>query len=135
MVKKNKTEKNTDFFCPAAVLKKSKKTVRETQKKKSLFLSLFLLSSILKRVARFYNMKINNGKLNITTFCLFCCDYLVLCSSFYPPKSCFRILIQFLESKISFSGNISPFYAMIYNSKSWIRFLNTDLDSKLKLRY
>ena len=33
MVKKNKTEKNTDFFCPAAVLKKSKKTVRETQKK------------------------------------------------------------------------------------------------------
>jgi len=31
MVKKNKTEKNTDFFCPAAVLKKSKKTVRERQ--------------------------------------------------------------------------------------------------------
>jgi len=31
MVKKNKTEKNTDFFCPAAVLKKSKKTVREPQ--------------------------------------------------------------------------------------------------------
>merc|ERR1712008_622315 len=31
MVKKNKTEKNTDFFCPAAVLKKSEKTVREPQ--------------------------------------------------------------------------------------------------------
>jgi len=37
MVKKNKTEKNTDFFCPAAVLKKSKKTARETQKKSLCF--------------------------------------------------------------------------------------------------
>jgi hypothetical protein len=27
-----------------------------------------------------------------------------------------RILIQFLESKFSFSADISPFYLMIYNS-------------------
>ena len=40
MVKKNKTEKNTDFFCPAAVLKKSKKTVRETQRKVSVSLTI-----------------------------------------------------------------------------------------------
>jgi hypothetical protein len=48
--------------------------------------------------------------------------------SFYPPKSCFKIIIQFLESKFSFSGDISPFYVMIYNSKTWSGFLNTDLD-------
>ena len=54
--------------------------------------------------------------------------------SFYPPKSCFRILIKFLESKFSFSADFSHFYVMIYNSKNCIRILNTDLDSKLKLK-
>ena len=52
--------------------------------------------------------------------------------NFYPPKSCFRILIQFLESKHSFSAHISPFYVMIYNSKTGIGILNADLDVKLK---
>ena len=55
--------------------------------------------------------------------------------SFYPPKSCFRILIQFLESKFSFSADISPIYVMIYNSKTCIGILNNDLDSKLKLEF
>ena len=55
--------------------------------------------------------------------------------SFYPPKSCFRIFIKFLESKFSFSADISPFYVVIYNSKTWIGILNTDLDSKLKLEF
>ena len=56
---------------------------------------------------------------------------------FYPPKSCFifRILIQFLESKFSFSRDISAFDVMIYNSKTWIGILNTALDSKLKLKF
>ena len=47
----------------------------------------------------------------------------------------FRIQIQFLESKFSFLENVSYFYVnyvMIYNSKTSILFLNTDLDSKLK---
>ena len=54
--------------------------------------------------------------------------------NFYPPKSCFRILIsyfQFLESKFSFSADISPFYVMIYNSKT----LNIVLNSNLKLEF
>ena len=33
--------------------------------------------------------------------------------NFYSPKFCSRILIQFLESKFSFSADISPFYVMI----------------------
>ena len=57
--------------------------------------------------------------------------------SFYPPKSCFRniILILFLESKFSFSAHISSFYVMIFNSKTSIGILNTDLDSELKLEF
>ena len=55
--------------------------------------------------------------------------------SFYLLKSCLGILIKFLESKLSFSGDISPFYVMIYNSKTCIGFQNTDLDSKLKLEF
>ena len=46
----------------------------------------------------------------------------------------FRILIQFVESKLSFSTDISPFYVMVYNSKTCIGVLNIDLDSKLKLK-
>ena len=45
----------------------------------------------------------------------------------------FRILILFLESKFLFSAHISPFYVIIYNSKTWIGILNTALGSKLKL--
>ena len=41
--------------------------------------------------------------------------------------------IQFLESKFPFFADISSFYVMIYNSKTSIMFLITDLDSKLKL--
>ena len=46
-----------------------------------------------------------------------------------------RILIKFLESKFLepkflFSGDILPFYVLIYNSKTWIGFLDTDLDFK-----
>ena len=59
--------------------------------------------------------------------------------NFYPPKSCFRILIsylefwfKFLESKISFSADISLFYVMIYNSNTWIGILNTDSDRNLR---
>ena len=56
--------------------------------------------------------------------------------SFYPPKLCFRILIQFLESEFSFSADISTFNVMIYNSKiCCIGILNTDLGSKLKLEF
>ena len=47
----------------------------------------------------------------------------------------FRTLILLLEPKFSFSADISPFYVMIYNSKTWIEILNTDLDSKLKLEF
>ena len=55
--------------------------------------------------------------------------------NFYPPKFCFRILMQFLESKFSFSADILPFFVMLYNSKTCIGILNTDLDSKLKLEF
>ena len=55
--------------------------------------------------------------------------------NFYPPTSRFRILIQFLESKHSFSAHISPFYVMIYNFKTRIGILNADLDFKLKLEF
>ena len=55
--------------------------------------------------------------------------------NFYPPKFCFRILNQFLKSKFSFSEDISPFYVVIYNSKTCIGILNTNLDSKLKLEF
>ena len=41
--------------------------------------------------------------------------------------------MQFLESKFSFSADISLFYVMIYNSKTWIGILKSDLDSKLKI--
>jgi hypothetical protein len=61
--------------------------------------------------------------------------YLSNVLNFYPPKFCFRILIQFLESKFSFSADISPFFVMIYNSKICIGIINTDLDSKLKLEF
>ena len=44
----------------------------------------------------------------------------------------FRITIKFLESKFYFA-DIAPFNIMIYNSKTCIGFLNTDLDSKLEL--
>ena len=44
--------------------------------------------------------------------------------SFYLPKARFRILI-YLESKHSHPAHISPFYVMIYNSKTWIGILNT----------
>ena len=47
----------------------------------------------------------------------------------------FRTLVQFLESKCSFSGDISPFYVVIYNSKTWIGFLKTGFDSELKLEF
>jgi len=40
MVKKTKQKKILIFFCPAAVLKKSKKTVRETQRKVSVSLTI-----------------------------------------------------------------------------------------------
>ena len=55
--------------------------------------------------------------------------------NFYPPQFCFRILIQFLESKFSFFADILFFYVMIYNSKTSIMFLITDLDSNLKLKF
>ena len=54
---------------------------------------------------------------------------------FWNSNFIFRILIQFLESKFSFSADISTFYVMIYNSKTSIGILNTDLDSKLKLEF
>ena len=47
----------------------------------------------------------------------------------------FRILIQFLESKFSISADILPFHVMIYDSKTCVGILNTDLDSKLKLEF
>ena len=50
----------------------------------------------------------------------------------------FRIQIQFLESKFSFLENVSYFYVnyvMIYNSKTSIGILNTDLYSHLKLEF
>ena len=47
----------------------------------------------------------------------------------------FRIINQFLESKFNFFADISPFYVMIYNYKTWIGILNIDLDSKLKLEF
>ena len=47
-------------------------------------------------------------------------NVLALCYKFYLPKSCSRILIQFLESKFSFLADILPFYVMIYNSKTKI---------------
>ena len=40
MVKKNKTEKILIFFAPLLSLKKSKKTVRETQRKVSVSLTI-----------------------------------------------------------------------------------------------
>ena len=53
----------------------------------------------------------------------------------------FRILIQFIESKMLFPEYYSPFYVMIYNAKTWnwdskdwfrfyieIRILKQDLD-------
>ena len=43
--------------------------------------------------------------------------------------------MQFLESKFSFSADILPFFVMLYNSKTCIGILNTDLDSKLKLEF
>ena len=46
-----------------------------------------------------------------------------------------RILIQFLESKLSFSADILPFYVMIYNSTTQIGVSNTDLDSKSQLEF
>ena len=55
--------------------------------------------------------------------------------SFYLPKSCFRILILYLKfsgSIFSFSGDITTLYVMIYNCKTCMGFLCTDLDSKLK---
>ena len=55
--------------------------------------------------------------------------------NFYLPKSCFRIKIQFLESIFSIFAVISSVYVMIYNSKTSIMFLITDLDSKLKLEF
>ena len=55
--------------------------------------------------------------------------------NFYPPIFIFRLMTQFLESKLSFSGDISSFYVMNYNSKTWIGFLNSDLDSILKLEF
>ena len=42
-------------------------------------------------------------------------------------------IIQFLESKVSFSADISPI--MIYNSQICIWIVDTDLDSKLKLEF
>ena len=45
------------------------------------------------------------------------------------------ILIQDLESKLSLSAHISPFYVIIYNFKTGIEILNADLDSKLKLEF
>ena len=62
-----------------------------------------------------------------------CSKFLFAQIMFYNSNVIFRILIQFLESKFSFFGDISPFYVMIYNSKTCIGILNTDLDSKLKL--
>ena len=44
-------------------------------------------------------------------------------------------VIQFLESKFSFSADISPFYVMIDNSKTSIGSLNTELDFRLKLEF
>ena len=52
------------------------------------------------------------------------------CSKFLSA----RILIQFLESKFSFSADISPYY-YFYNSKTWIWILNTILDYNLKLEF
>ena len=36
----------------------------------------------------------------------------------------FRILVQIIDSRFTFSADISPFYAMIYNSKTWIGIQN-----------
>ena len=43
--------------------------------------------------------------------------------------------MQFLEYNLLFSAHISPFYVMIYNSKSGIGILNADVDSKFKLEF
>ena len=42
----------------------------------------------------------------------------------------FRILISLLESKFSYCADNSPFYEIIFNSKTLIGILKTDLDSK-----
>ena len=41
------------------------------------------------------------------------------------PNSYLEFLIQFLESKFSFSADILQFYVRIYNSKTLIWILNT----------
>ena len=47
-----------------------------------------------------------------------------------------RITVQFIEPRFSFLGDISPFHVTINDSKNWIGFLSTDLDStKLKLEF
>ena len=51
------------------------------------------------------------------------------------PDPDLEFLFYFLESKFTFSAYISPFYLMMYNSKTWIGTLITDLDSKLKLEF
>ena len=68
--------------------------------------------------------------------CLWCLSNVL---NFYAPNHFLefwfhvRIAIQFLGSRFSFSGDISPFYVMIYTPKTWFGFLNIGLDSKLKL--
>ena len=76
----------------------------------------------------------NSGLLFSFSFEVVIKKFIAYVLSFYPPKSCFRILILFLESKFLFSAHISSFYVMIYNAK-WIGILNTDLNSKLKLEF
>ena len=64
-----------------------------------------------------------------------CSKFLSAQILFYNSNLIFRILIQFLESKFPFPADILLFYIMIYNSKTCIGILNSDLDSKLKLEF
>ena len=49
--------------------------------------------------------------------------------NFYPPKSCFRIPIQSLESELLFSADISTFYV-----SNDLQFLKLYLDSEFEIR-
>ena len=68
-------------------------------------------------------------------FIYLCSKFLSTQILFWNSNFIFRIMTQFLESKLSFSLDISRFYVMIYNSKTWIGFLNSDLDFKLELEF
>ena len=53
--------------------------------------------------------------------------------NYIKKNSIFGNLLQFLGSELLFSAYISPFYVLIYNSKTGIGILNAALDFKLEL--